>query len=165
MRVALETGLRINDVLTLKSGALNGTSIKYTASKTKKSGVKKISKDLAQKLKNRTVGDTYLFPGRIAGAYRTRQAVWKDIKKACELQGVKEQISPHSARKTYAVELRKKEGLPAVQKELQHSRGDVTMLYAFADLVTVNPAENEKMEKWAEIIAEKVAEKLNERKI
>ena len=51
-----------------------------------------------------------------------------------------------------------------MQKELQHSHGDTTMLYAFADMVTktgtVPGTISQDPEILAELIAEKVVEKL-----
>lgn len=137
MRVALETGLRIDDVLRLKkSDFVNSRNFVFYAKKTGKKGKKRISKALSDRIfANCSHDSDYLFPGRKRGKHRTRQAVWKDLTQAVERAGLREHVSPHSARKTYAVELRKSEGLPAVQKELQHDRQSTTMIYAFADLL------------------------------
>ena len=76
-------------------------------------------------------------------------------------------VSPHSARKTYAVELRKEEGLAAVQSELQHNNMSTTMLYAFADLAKAGKREripeSGDLIEIADVIAEKVANLLVER--
>jgi integrase len=134
LRVSLETGMRINDVLSLRPEQVNGRVIRFTASKTGKDGTAKISADLYRELKQGANKD-FVFPSRKAGKHRTRQAVYKDMKKACDILGVTGQISPHSARKTFAVELRKKSGIVEVQKALQHTDKETTMLYAFADAV------------------------------
>ncbi len=143
IRVSVETGLRIDDVLRLKwKNFKKSTQFTYFAKKTGKKGVKKLSKQLKNELFSRNVHNSpYVFPGRKRGTHRTRQAVWKDIKKAADMMGVSVNASPHSARKTYAVELRKAEGLPAVQKELQHSDMTTTMLYAFADMARAGKRE------------------------
>lgn len=169
IRVAVETGLRIDDVLRLRWENF-GTSTKFTyiAKKTGKKGVKKLSKVLKTELFSRNVHNSeYVFPGRKKGTHRTRQAVWKDIKKAAELLHVPLNVSPHSARKTYAVELRKEEGLAAVQNELQHNNMSTTMLYAFADMARAGkreriPESGDLLE-LADLIAEKVANLLVER--
>lgn len=157
MRTALETGLRIDDVLSLTQNALTGTTIDYRAHKTGKAGKKKISKDLADKLRTNAKGG-YLFKGKGKNTHRTRQTVWKDVKKACKQLGLKGQISPHSTRKSYAVDLRKRKGLAEVQKELQHTNAETTMIYAFSDMVL--PTGNNDFEALAELIAEKVVFKL-----
>lgn len=159
MRVSLETGLRIDDVLSLRPENLSKKSyIECTAKKTGKKATKKISTGLyTQLLKNS--GDFWVFPSpKDERQHRTRQAVWVDIKKA---GGWKGGLSPHSARKTYAVETMHDKGISAVQKELQHSRLDTTMLYAFSDIM--NGGERKKIEitdndlnKFAVIVAEKI---------
>lgn len=166
IRVSLETGLRIDDVLRLKwENFKKPPYFTYFAKKTGKKGVKKLSKQLKNELFHRnTGGSEYVFPGRKRGQHRTRQAVWKDIKKASELMGVSLNASPHSARKTYAVELRKEKGLAEVQKELQHSDMNTTMLYAFSDLVRAGKREpvpeSADILAFAEMIAKRVAELL-----
>ncbi len=141
LRVALETGLRINDVLQLRwDDFKRDGKFTYIAQKTGKKGTKTISKELYKRLFARRTGQTYLFPGRKRGRHRTRQAVWKDIKKAAAALGVSGNASPHSTRKTYAVGVRRREGVAAVQRELQHDRMDTTMLYAFSDMLTPKEA-------------------------
>lgn len=166
IRVSLETGLRIDDVLRLRWENF-GKSNKFTyfAKKTGKKGVKRLSKVLKNELFSRNVnGSDYVFPGRKKGTHRTRQAVWKDIKKAADLMGVQMNASPHSARKTYAVELRKTEGLAAVQRELQHSDMNTTMLYAFADLTRGGKREtvptSDELLTFADLVARRVVELL-----
>lgn len=166
IRVAVETGLRIDDVLRLKwENFGKSTQFTYLAKKTGKKGVKKLSKQLKNELYSRNVHNSaYVFPGRKRGTHRTRQAVWKDIKKAADLMGVPLNVSPHSARKTYAVELRKERGLADVQKELQHSDMTTTMLYAFSDMARGGkrgaiPDTGDLIE-LADLIAERVMEKL-----
>ena len=55
LRLSLETGLRIGDCLALRPEDIDGCVISYTAQKTGKSGKKKISADLAKRL--RKIGD------------------------------------------------------------------------------------------------------------
>lgn len=133
VRLSVETGARIGDVVALRSENLIKNTIVYNASKTGKRDKKVISKDLAERLRRNASGG-YIFPSKTAAAgHRTRQAVWADIKKAVDVLGLKGNISPHSARKTYAVEDYHKNGINQAQKDLQHSRLDTTLLYVLSD--------------------------------
>lgn len=170
MRVSVETGMRIDDVLSLKTEQLGTRErgkrvFEYVAKKTGKKAKVEISLDLWRELRA-GAGEEWVFAGRNPAKHRTRQAVYKDVKKAVELLGVQGQISPHSARKTFAVELRKKSGLAEVQKALQHSNRETTNLYAFADIATRSSRDGDAsiddsgIERLANAIAEKVVEKL-----
>lgn len=134
LRTCLETGGRIGDILALKLSNLDGRTLTYTAQKTGKPCRKVISQELANRLR-KNAENGFLFIGRFGNKPRTRQAVWKDVKKACKTIGIRENVAPHSARKTYAVSLLKESGLAKVQEELQHDRMETTMLYAFSDLL------------------------------
>lgn len=168
LRVSLETGLRIDDVLSLRASQLVRRTICGTAEKTDKPYRKTISADLAKRLAALIPNKGgYIFPHRLNPMkHRTRQAVWANMKKAAALMGVKMNAAPHSARKTYAVEMFRDKGLERTQKELQHDRISTTMLYAFSDMLcgaehnTQNVVD---MDTFAEIIAEKVAKKLEKR--
>ena len=82
-------------------------------------------------------GARWVFPGRDPRKHRTRQAVYKDIRRAAEAFRVREHVSPHSARKIYAVEQLHKSGdLHKVQRLLQHDDAAVTAIYAMADVLT-----------------------------
>jgi integrase len=133
LRVSLETGLRIDDVLSLRRQQLQKRTLFGIAKKTKKSFRKVISQDLAKRL-TEIQGQYYIFEGRLSPKkHRTRQAVWKDVKKAAQILEINGNIAPHSARKTYSVELFRDGGLANVKRELQHNDIQTTMLYAFAD--------------------------------
>lgn len=171
LRISLETGLRIDDVLSLKRDDLTGRTISGIAEKTCKPFKKPISQDLANRLKglNRK---GFLFPHRLKpNEHRTRQAVWANMKKAAKVIGVELNAAPHSARKTYAVEVFKDRGLGAAQNELQHDRVSTTMLYAFSDMLSSNSTKNNKsvvnttdLELFAELVAEKVVKKMEKTK-
>jgi integrase len=135
LRVSLETGLRIGDVLSLTPANLVGNTIKYTAQKTGKPGKKVISSELSKRLRQIS-SKKFIFPGRFGDKPRTRQTVWKDVKKATKHLKITDNVGCHSARKTYAVDLFHEKGLPEVQKELQHDRMDTTMIYAFSDMLS-----------------------------
>lgn len=168
LRVSLETGLRIDDVLSLRASQIVRRTICGVAEKTDKPYRKTISADLARRLSTLTPNaGGYIFPHRLDPMkHRTRQAVWANMKKAAALMGIKMNAAPHSARKTYAVEMFKDKGLERTQKELQHDRISTTMLYAFSDMLCGaehNTQDVVDMDTFAEIIAEKVAKKLEKR--
>lgn len=165
LRVSLETGLRIDDVLSLRFEQLKGRTITGSAMKTGKAYKKVLSADLANRLRGICPKKSgYFFPHRLkADEHRTRQAVWANMKKAARLFGVEVNAAPHSARKTYGVEVFKDKGFDAAQKELQHDRMSTTMLYVFSDMVNKCHKKQEytfDCDSFAELIAEKVVEKL-----
>ena len=133
--VSLETGMRISDVLRLKVSDLSDSSISYTAAKTGKQGTAPCSERLIHALKGNAEGGI-CFPSRWGAKtpFRSRQAVWKDVRKAAKYAGIKPHVSPHSARKTFAVDLYHKRGIGAVQEALQHKYTGTTNLYALADV-------------------------------
>lgn len=133
--VTLETGIRIGDVLRLKLSHLWDRSIEYTAAKTGKHAAVPCSERLIAALRA-NAKDGWCFPSRKGSKkpYRSRQAVWADVRKAARLAGVAPHISPHSARKTFAVDLLHKHGFAAVQEALQHRYGSTTEIYAFSNL-------------------------------
>lgn len=137
VRVSLETGLRIGDVLKVRPSELRGRTIFFSAEKTGKSGKAVISQDLANRLRQ-IAGTDYIFEGRGGSGHRSRQAVWKDVKKAAaQLRAAGaisgENITPHSARKTFAVTDAERYGLNHTQKQLQHRDKATTRAYAFSD--------------------------------
>ncbi len=138
VRVSLETGMRVGDVVALRPSDLRGRTISFTASKTGKKGKAVISLDLAKRLRA-VAGELYIFPHRTdSRKHRARQTVWKDVHQAAEkLRAVgvitSENVSPHSARKTFAVEDAEKYGIDHTQKKLQHRDKATTKQYAFSD--------------------------------
>lgn len=138
VQVSMRTGLRISDVLKLPTQALSLQRFTVVESKTKKSKRIRLPVQLRDELKC-IAGSYYIFEGRNdPKKHRTRQAVYKDIKRACQILRIKNsQISPHSARKIYAVNALHRSGnLHHVQDLLNHSSEAVTMVYAMADVLT-----------------------------
>lgn len=132
MRTALATGLRIGDVLALRTEQLK-PHFWVTESKTGKRRQVGLPEPLLSDIK-KAAGKTWAFPGRDGKKPRTRQAVWKDVKRAAEAFRLPQNVGPHSARKVYAVDLLAKYGdIDRVQKALNHSRQSVTLIYAMAD--------------------------------
>lgn len=141
LRVSLETGLRISDVLSLTRSSLKvekyDCKIYYIAKKTKKRGKTSIPLELYDDIM-KTAGDRWLFPGVKADKPKTRQAVWKSLKRACMKAQVSENVTPHSCRKIFAVELYHNKGLPAVKEALQHNSDELTKMYAYSDMLRTN---------------------------
>ena len=75
-----------------------------------------------------------MFPGRNPRKHLTRQAVWKDVKRAAQAFRIPQNVAPHSFRKVYAVDLLRKYGdIDRVRRALNHSSETITMIYALAD--------------------------------
>lgn len=132
MRVALHTGLRIGDILSIKTDRL-APRFWVTESKTKKRRQVGLPEPLLSDIKKQA-GEVWAFPGRMPGKARTRQTVWKDVKRAAHAMRLPQNIGPHSARKVFAVELLQKYGdIERVRRALNHSSQSVTLIYALAD--------------------------------
>jgi integrase len=141
-RVALKTGLRIGDVVSMKTEELKKApsqrfKVKITEQKTKKKRSVSLGKDLTEQLLSQS-GEIFVFEGRQGVEHhRTRQAVYKDIKRASKAFRVKVNFTPHTLRKVYAVKLYQKYGnIAKVREALNHSNDAVTMIYALADLLS-----------------------------
>lgn len=133
LRTALHTGLRISDVLALRPEQL-GPRLWVTEQKTGKKRQVGLTAALLADLKE-SAGEHWVFPGRDPTKHRTRQAVWKDMKRAAKAFRLPINAGPHSARKVYAVELMRKYGdIDRVRRALNHNSETVTLLYALADM-------------------------------
>ena len=132
MRVLLHTGLRISDALALKPEQLR-PNFWITEQKTGKRRQVGLPDPLLSDLKE-TTGQLWVFPGSDPRKHRTRQAVWKDVKRAAAALRLTQNAAPHSARKVYAVELLRKYGdIDRVRRALNHGGLEVTLIYAMAD--------------------------------
>lgn len=135
--VALNTGLRVSDVLDIKTEDIRKTRFVIRERKTGKRKVVRIPEKIRTEIIKYS-GKVYAFPGRLNNDKpRTREAVWKDLNKVSKLLHLKG-VAPHSMRKTYARELRR-QGFSeaAVQRALNHSSPTVTRLYTMADEVSL----------------------------
>lgn len=132
MRVALHTGLRIGDILQLKTDQLK-PRFWVTESKTGKRRQVGLPQPLLGDIEKQA-GPVWVFTGRNGRDHHTRQAVWKDVKRAAAAMRLQQNVAPHSARKVYAVELMAKYGdIDRVRRALNHSSAAVTTIYALAD--------------------------------
>lgn len=136
--LCLCSGLRIDDALALRTEQL-GQRITVIEKKTKKRKSFTIKKSLLEELKAQA-GRVYVFEHRDdCNRHRTRQAVFMDLKRASKAFRIKVNLSPHSLRKIYAVELMRKYGdIERVKKALNHDNDIVTAIYAMADIYTAS---------------------------
>lgn len=132
IRTALHTGLRIGDVLALTPDRLK-PHFWVTEQKTGKPRQVGLPEPLLSDLK-KNAGKYWVFPGRNPKKHLTRQAVWKDVKRAAAAFRLPQNVAPHSFRKVYAVDLLKKYGdIERVRRALNHSSKSITLIYALAD--------------------------------
>lgn len=133
MRVCIHTGLRVGDVLALRTDQI-APRFWVTEQKTKKRRIVGLPADLLADM-CKIAGKKYVFEhSNDPERHRTRQAVWKDVKRAARAFRLPQNVAPHSARKVYAVDLLAKYGdIAKVQRALNHSGPSVTMIYAMAD--------------------------------
>ena len=134
-QVALHTGLRVGDVLRLRMEDLK-PRVWITEEKTGKRRLIGIPEELRVAIidHNRmSGGGPWCFPGRNPENHRTRQAVWKDVKRVCDFFRIRANIGTHSFRKVYAVDLMKQYGdIEKVRRALNHDNISVTLLYVMA---------------------------------
>lgn len=138
LQVSLATGLRIDDVLHIKTAQIQKERFTIKEMKTGKSRRIRIPNALREEMLSIS-GRFYVFEHRSdPKKTRTRQAVYKDLKRACELfrvNGV--QVSPHTARKIYSVGLFEKyNSVKDVQQKMNHKYPSTTELYCLSDVRT-----------------------------
>lgn len=141
IEVSLATGLRISDVLSLKTQEVTATNRPYVRdSKTGKKHRILIPRKLQRRLLQQA-GKIWVFEGRSdPKKHRTRWTVYKDMQHVVQLLRRNGRIgggtvSPHSARKSAAVRAYDVGGLDAAARLLVHDRDHptVTLLYALSD--------------------------------
>lgn len=140
MEISMETGLRISDVLAIRTDQVRDASDGRFAVRELKTGKRRRVR-LPVELQRRALsmaGRLYVFEGRNDWRKpRTRQAVFKDLKRIAGMYRVHgANIAPHSARKVWAVGQYRRKGLKRVQDLLGHSSEAVTVIYAMADVLT-----------------------------
>ena len=132
LRVLLHTGIRIGDALQLRTAQLR-PNFWITEQKTGKRRQVGLPEPLLTDLRE-AAGAEWVFPGAAPGKHRTRQAVWKDVKRAAAAARLTANAAPHSARKVYAVKLLEQYGdIERVRRALNHGGIEVTLIYAMAD--------------------------------
>lgn len=132
-RVCVATGLRVGDVVSLRTEQL-ARQFWITEQKTRKRRRVNLTDELLGQLRAQA-GREWVFPGsRDQRQHRTRQAVWRDVKRAAKAFRLPQNVGVHSLRKVYAVDqLRRSRGNVArVQRALNHSDAATTMVYAMS---------------------------------
>lgn len=132
-RVAVHTGLRIGDVLSIPTSKL-GRQFWIKERKTGKRRRVNLPQGLVDDLKSQA-GPTWVFTSpRDLNKHRTRQAVWHDVKRAAKAFRMPQNVGVHSLRKRYAVEQLERSGgnFERVRKLLNHRDMAVTMIYAMS---------------------------------
>lgn len=134
--MSLRYGMRIGDVLSLKTEQLRKGKLSYREQKTGKRRVVNVSRKFRDILLSQA-GRVYVFEHRTDPyRHRTRQAVWKDLKRVARIFRLGD-VSVHSCRKGYAVRNYRQSGdIEKVKRLLNHSDEAVTMLYAMADVLS-----------------------------
>ena len=149
LRLSKETGLRVGDCLNIEQAKFR-QDMTIKESKTGKKKKIHIPAKLYRELKSYMVtdggGKKYLFPHRTDDMkHRSRQAVWCDIKRACKALRCRENITPHSMRKMYAVSLYENGySLQEIKKKLNHDNEAVTILYVMSELLQNNRRKKKK---------------------
>lgn len=132
IETVLQTGLRISDVLELRTEQLRPSMWVMEKKTGKRHRCGLPGPLLAQILAQ--AGPVWAFPGSKPGSHKTRQAVWKDVKRAAKAFRFGQNIGTHSFRKVYAVRLMEKYGdIRKVQRAMAHASPSVTAIYAMAD--------------------------------
>lgn len=135
MRLILHTGMRLGDAVSWRTDDLKPAGW-YTEGKTGKRRRFGIPSDLLEEIKAQA-GPEWAFPGFGGkGGHKTRQAVWKDVKRASRAFRLPQNVAPHSGRKIYAVDLMEKYGdIERVRRALNHDSSTVTAIYAMSDVL------------------------------
>lgn len=155
LQLMMDTGMRISDALSMRRpedwSCDMGKKYTYTEKKTGKKRTVFVPRDLVEALGRycRACGESpYVFPGRDPEKPRTRQAVWKDLNRCAALWRVngkklRNNLGTHSARKVYAVNLRKHaeeagepDPIECVRIDMNHKDLSVAFLYAMADVIS-----------------------------
>ncbi|MCM1528854.1 MAG: tyrosine-type recombinase/integrase [Alistipes sp.] len=129
VEVMLRTGLRVSDVLSIRTEQL---ARRFTVEESKTGKHKRvyIGDALCARLRAQA-GAVYVFEGaKSPERHRTRQAVWTDLKRAARALRLPGCVAPHSCRKSYACdEFRKSGSVGSVQAKLGHDRIETTLAY------------------------------------
>lgn len=141
LQVMLRTGLRVGDVLNLKKAQL-GRQFMATEQKTGKRKKCGLPDWLTAEIVRAAGSSEWAFPSpKNPKNHRTRQAVWKDLKRVAAALRIPVNVGTHSMRKAYAVDLLAKYGdIEKVRRDLNHNSAMITQLYAMADVLTVSAA-------------------------
>lgn len=131
VETCLRYGLRVGDALQLRTEQVKKGSFTIYEEKTGKRRRLRIGQKFREKLL-KSAGIIWVFQGRLSVYHhRTRQAVWKDLKRAARALRAAENIGTHSARKTWACEYYRRNGynLNKLRDALNHESAATTLIY------------------------------------
>jgi integrase len=139
----LRTGLRVSDVLAIRTEQVQSCRLTVSESKTGKTRTVRLPQSVIDRMRSQA-GRVYVWEhAKSEDKHRTRQAVWWDIKRAAKAMRIPLQISPHSARKSYACAMYRRTGdIFKVQSLLNHDRLETTVLYLLDEFARRQPQEN-----------------------
>lgn len=121
VRICADTGLRISDILAIRSGELD-TTMRVIERKTGKARTVRLRPATLKAAKAYAAhGCDRLIP-------HAPSTIYRQIRRAASDLGM-EHVSMHSIRKLYARQYCRAHGLAATQRELQHDYLSTTMLY------------------------------------
>lgn len=151
VRCCIKTGLRVSDVLELRTAQLRP---RQTVRERKTGKARRVvwGQALYDEMLSQA-GRYYVFESRTdPRRHRTRQAVYKDVRKVAAMyqragsvrRGV---VGTHTARKIAAVDAYHRGGLSAAQRLLNHSDPAITLLYALSDVDQKSPRRTRKVTK------------------
>lgn len=152
LEVQLATGLRVSDVLCLRTEQLSRDDGRITVieQKTGKTKQIRLSAPLLKRIRAQA-GKYWAFPAGKNGdpaKHRSRQAVYFDVKRAAKAYRLIGCFGTHSARKAFAVRLMDKYGdIDKVRRALNHSSLNTTILYACADKLAGKPSSRKRKNK------------------
>ena len=130
--LAIETGLRISDILDLRKKDIKSPNMRIYEKKSRQYRKFKISENLHKKLKDFTVmhfDKDFIFRSSRTGVDHVhRTTIHRNIKKA--IKWLKFDCSAHSLRKLYAMNVLTETGsIYAVQRNLNHQKLSTTLTY------------------------------------
>lgn len=142
---AAETGFRIGDLCRARWSDIDFAEQTLTLSEDKTDKVRTVAVSpkllgvLTRQRNRQSIFETYCYPTVQQPCKPvSRSTVWRWIKRTWGLlhPESERQISPHSLRKLYAVRQRLAgKSLYDIKCDLNHERDDVTIKYAFADML------------------------------
>lgn len=121
VEIAADTGLRISDILSIRSADVAPT-MRIVERKT--------GKARTVSLRQETLAHARAY-ARYAGEYlidRDRSTIYRQVRTAAQALGLAN-VSMHSIRKYYARKYCRAHGLAATQRELQHDYLSTTLIY------------------------------------
>lgn len=135
VEVMLRTGLRVSDVLSIRTDQVQKSRFTVSESKTGKRKAVRLPQSVLDRMRAQA-GAVYVWEhAKDSAKHRTRQAVWADVKRAAKAMRIKSTVAPHSARKSYACALYRRTGdIYKVQAALAHDRIETTVLYLLDEL-------------------------------